>query len=523
MAANWSYENAAHLLKRCGFGGAPEEIQAFFDRHDDVASAVEELLGFSPSSKKPPLRKDDSEVSKRKQQSWWIKTMAKARKPADMCREKLVVFYHNFLVSGASKQRELRFMAYQNRLFRMMGKGNFRELLREFNRDPANLYYLDGILNDFRDAKKGIANVPVVNANENFGRELMELFSLGPFQFAADGLDDPAKPNYTEDDVHQLSRALSGWVRIEGELGVWNQNAWDGGRGDDSKPPDGVPDPVTIFGVTNDNFRIGPDDALNPLPPPQEDDVLRLLLELQDDDGNRQAAMFVARKFWEWYAYPAPAPGLKALLAQFAATLYANDYEIEPMLREMWTHEEFFSIAAKTRSVKSPVEYVIQVFKALRVKTNGKYVGDPKERGNIELGVHLAQMGMDLFEPPNVAGWPGGLRWITSSTLLERLEFVKNLTASDKVSRIRGNSLKQLQFTGIRPAEDVVDEVIAQLSLDVGPLALTSVERDLLIAYATDDGVNPTLDLSSDTTDDFRSKVRGIIGLALQAAEFHVH
>jgi len=519
MAVTWDYENAAHLLKRCGFGGAPDEIQAFLDRHPDVQSAVDELLSFRPSKKKPPLKKDNSFDSKLKQQRWWIKTMAKARKPADMCREKLVLFYHNFLVSGASKQPELRFMAYQNRLFRLMGKGNFRELLREFNRDPANLYYLDGILNDFRDAATGIGGVPIVNANENWGRELLELFSLGPFQFSSDGLDDPAKPNYTEDDVHHLSRALSGWVHIQGEVGVWDFDAWDGGDGDDSKPPDGIPDPVTIFGVSNDNLRIGPDDSLNPVPPPPGDDVLRLILDRQDDQGNRQSAMFVARKFWEWYAYPAPAPGLKTLLGGFAATLYANDYEIAPMLREMWTSEEFFSVAAKTRTVKSPVEYVIQALKALRARTNGRYVGD----ANIELGEHLAQMGMDLFEPPNVAGWPGGLRWITSSTLLERLEFVKNLASSDGQTRIRGKKLERIQLTGIRAAEDVVDEVIEQLGLGVGPLALTVTERDALLAYATDDGANPTLDLSSDATNDFLTKVRGIIGLALQAAESHVH
>lgn len=519
MAVTWDYENAAHLLKRCGFGGAPDDIQAFLERHSDVESAVDELLSFKPSAKKPPPKKDNTFESKLKQQSWWIKTMAKARKPADMCREKLVLFYHNFLVSGASKQPELRFMAYQNRLFRLMAKGNFRELLREFNRDPANLYYLDGILNDFRDAADGIGGVPIVNANENMGRELLELFSLGPFQFAADGLDDPAKPNYTEDDVHQLSRALSGWVHIEDELGVWNPNAWDGGDGDDSKPPDGIADPVEIFGVTNDNFRIGPDDPLIPVAPPPADDVLRLILDRQDDQGNRQAAIFVARKFWEWYAYPAPATGLKTLLAGFAATLYSNDYELQPMLRAMWTSDEFFSLEAKSRTVKSPVEYVIYALKTLRAKTNGRYVGD----ANVELGEHLAQMGMDLFEPPNVAGWPGGLRWITSSTLLERVEFVKNLTSSDGQTRIRGTSLERVQLTGVRAAEDVVDEVIAQLGLDIGPMALTLVERDVLIAYATDDGATPTLDLSSDITDDFLTKVRGIIGLALQAAESHVH
>jgi hypothetical protein len=186
----------------------------------------------------------------------------------------------------------------------------------------------------------------------------------------------------------------------------------------------------------------------------------------------------------------------------------------------MWTSDEFFSAEAKSRTVKSPVEYVLQALKALRVKSNGKYIGD----GDVELGEHLSRMGMDLYEPPNVAGWPGGTRWITSSTLLERVEFVKDLAAADKGSgRIRGKFLERIQLIGSRPATEVVDEVIAQLGLDIGVLGLTSVERDALIAYATDDGANTTLDLSSDQTDDFRLKVRGIIGLALQAAESHVH
>jgi uncharacterized protein (DUF1800 family) len=514
MAVTWDYENAAHLLKRVGFGGAPDDIQDFLDRHGDVSAAVAELLGHSPSDKKPPPKKDQSFESKLKMQRWWVKTMLKARNPGDQCREKLVLFWHNFLASGASKQPELRFMSYQNRLFRIYAKGNFRDLLREFNRDPANLYYLDGILNNFYDAPEVAPGVYQVNANENFGREVLELFALGPFQFAADGLDDPSKPNYTEEDVHQLSRALSGWIDIDGEIGVWDPGAWDGGRGDDTKPPDGIADPVVIFGVSNDNFRIDEGVAGT------SDDVLELILDRLDDDGNRQAAMFVARKFWEYYAYPAPAAGLKALLEGFAATLYANNYEIEPMLQQMWTSDEFFSASAKSRSVKSPVEYVIQALKALRVKSNGKYIGD----GDVELGEHLSRMGMELFEPPNVAGWPGGSRWITSSTLLQRVEFVKDLADADRGSgRIRGKFLERVQLTGLRQADEVVDEVIAQLGLDVGVLGLTSVERDALIAYATDDGATTTLDLTSDQTDDFRLKVRGIIGLALQAAESHVH
>src|SRR5262249_9529461 len=163
--------------------------------------------------------------------------------------------------------------------------------------DPANLYYLDGITNFASD--DGVH----VNANENWGREVLELFTLGVFQLAADGTADPMKPNYTEDDVHQLARASTGWTSIARNAAVWNQDDWDGGRYDDNG--DDVPDDVHIFGVTNNNFRF--DDAVAGT----GDDVLGLIFSRQDDAGNNQVGMFVSRKLWTWYAYPPPAPGLK--------------------------------------------------------------------------------------------------------------------------------------------------------------------------------------------------------------------
>lgn len=505
--AVWNFENAAHLLQRAAFGGTPEEIQAFFASHTSVAQAVESLINFPASGKKPPKGGKDFYQAKLKQQRWWVKTILRTRSPQDALREKLVLFWHNHLVSGFSKQPQTGYTAAQNGLLRRYAAGNFRDLVRQFNRDPANLYYLDGILNHATD--DGVH----VNVNENFGREILELFTLGIKQFADDGSDDPAKPNYTEQDVHQLARALSGWVDIHKDLGQWQQWAWDGGQYDDNG--DDLPDPVTIFGVTNNNFRI--DDAVAGT----ADDVLQLIFSRVDDGGNNQAAMFLARKLWTWFAYPAPAPGLKTLLAGLASTFASSDFELVPLLRAIFNSDEFYSERARTRSIKNPVDYVVGAIRAFGLKSNGKTVG-----ASDELVSMLAEMGMDLFEPPNVAGWPGGKRWITTGTLVNRLDFARYLAESD----FGATRIKLSDITGMPIGDStadpqvVVGAILTQLGLDgsQGGVALTTIQRNALVDFVTDGGALASLDLSNESTDDALYLVRGAIALALQSAEFQI-
>jgi uncharacterized protein (DUF1800 family) len=502
---DWTLENAAHLLRRAAFGGPPAEIAAFHARHPSVASAVDELLSFPESRRKPPGPRFVDDYGRLKMQRWWLKEMIRARGPAEACREKLVLFLHDHLASGASKQPTLKYMAVQNQLFRRSARGNFRELVRAFNADPANLYYLDGILNVA--SNDGVH----VNANENFGRELVELFTLGVFQLADDGTPDPTRPTYTEDDVHHLARACTGWTSIRRTHGVWNDDDWDGGRYDDDG--DDQPDPMVIFGQTSNGFRIDEDVAGS------ADDVLQLVFSRTDALGNNQVGMFLASKLWTWFAYAPPAPGLRALLAGFAATFAANDFELTPLLRAMWTHDAFYDARARRRTVKNPCDYVVQAMRALGVtRSDGRWVGNASR----ELGEQVALMGMNLFEPPNVAGWPGGLAWITSGTLLARLEFAKDLAGSD----FGRNRFGLASISGLPlgdPAADaavVVDAVLAQLGLDTGPLALTAGQRATLVAYAASDG--PTLDLSHEWTDDATQKVRGLVSLALQTAEYQL-
>lgn len=507
MAVTWNYENAGHLLRRAGFGGTPDDIQDFLDKHASVEEAADTLLSFKPSSKKPPRSGRDFNDAKRKQQRWWLKTMLKSKRPADATREKLVLFWHNHLACGHSKQPEVSFMSLQNAMFRRVGGTNFKTLMREFTRDPANLYYLDGIINYASDDDIH------VNANENYGREFLELFTTGIFEFQADGSDDPSKPVYTEDDVHQLARAFTGWVEIHSGVGVWQQWAWDGGQYDDDG--DDLPDDITIFGVTNNNFRIDEEVAGT------ADDIIELVFSQLDDEGNNQVAMYLARKFWTWYAYQAPAPGLKALLAGLASDFASSDFDIKTLMYSVFTHDEFYSDVAKSRSIKNPVDFVAQAMKALGVRSAAKEVGDSDE-----LGEMLDAMGMDLFEPPNVAGWPGGTRWITTGTLLERISFARHLTEATRGStRIKFKKAREIPIgdPAVAPA-DMVDAVLRQLSLDSGSTSfgINATQRQSLIDFASDFGSIATLDLSSERNEDVEIRVRGTVALAIQAAENQV-
>ncbi len=520
--AVWNYENAAHLLRRAAFGGTPDQIQAFLDQHDSVAEAVDHLLGFGVSRKRPPGGSYNY-TAELKQKKWWIKTFMKAAKnPPDALREKMTLFWHNHLCSGLEKVREFAYqeggvtlMSIQNALFRSYANGNFRNLIRDFNRDGANLYYLDGKYNVASEDNFH------VTANENFGREVLELFTVGINELAADGTDDPSRPCYTEDDVHQLARAMTGWVgEVVKGVGTWESWAWDNGRFDDGGGTAHPGDPIVVFGVENNNFRMNHEVIGT------GDDVLQLILDRLDNDGNHQAAMYLCRKLWRWFAYPAPAPGLKALLETFADILVTNEYEVKPVLTAMFNHDEFYSERAKTRTIKNPVDLLVGSVRALGMKSNGK----PFDNGSTELYDLLENMGMELFEPPNVAGWPGGKRWISTGTLVGRLDLTRRIVESDE-----GGSQPDLEsFLPIGNAaadpEDVVDAILVQLGLDdtgggvgsQGGVAFTATQRQAIVDFITNNGAKTSLNLTSVDESDVRLYVRGAIALVLHSPEYQI-
>jgi uncharacterized protein (DUF1800 family) len=434
----WDYAAAAHLLRRAGFGATRKEIERAVRRGQ--ARTVEGLLHFRPSRARP--KGGDTY----KGQRWWLQRMVVTKAPL---QEKLVLFWHGHFATSISKVDDGERMHEQNRLFRFLGAGRFRDLLVAVSKDPAMIIWLDGLYNT-KDSP-----------NENYGREVMELFTLGLEDEAGDA-------NYTQADVRDAARAFTG------------------------------------FGIGKDGFVFYPED---------HDDgvktVLGLTGNLTGDEvsahlaSRPQCARFLARKLWTFFAYPDPEP---AVIDAMAAAYTANDTQIVPVLRTMFLRDEFYAPRAKSDRVSPPAEFVVATLRAAGAKTNGEPLAD-----------YVVTMGQDLFNPPNVAGWPGGLTWLTSVRQLARFDFAWRLVRSRLRARDLYAPTKALVAGLPKDATppDVVDHVLETL----GPIEASAATRATLAAYLLqgDDGDPLPFDLRDHDYVD--KKVRGLAGLALMLPE----
>lgn len=264
-------------------------------------------------------------------------------------REKLTLFWHGHFATSQTKVRYVHLMLGQNETFRRLGAGPFRDLCLSMVRDPAMLVWLDGRLSK--------AKAP----NENFAREIMELFTLG-------------EGHYTENDIREAARCFTGWtVNRENGDPMFVARHHDDGR-------------KKLFGRTG-NF--GAEEAVD-------------LICAQP-----RCAEFLATKIWEFYAFPRPEPDL---VKSLAAHYRANDLRTGELLRMIFTHPEFYSPRSRSRQIKSPVQWMVQA-----ARETGRQLLPP--------GVALplaAELGQDLFRPPSVKGWDGGTAWINSATLIRR-------------------------------------------------------------------------------------------------------
>ncbi|HEY1867277.1 MAG TPA: DUF1800 domain-containing protein [Candidatus Cybelea sp.] len=352
---------AAHLLRRAGFGGTPDAIRHYAALRSD--SAVASLLAvpaansISPPEQaqvEGPLGKGETRESLIGLQLWWLNRMLNSPAPL---QEKMTLYFHGHFTSRAT-QRFPRITYNQNALFRRYALGNLRELTREVSKDAAMLIYLDGVNN--------VASHP----NENYARELMELFTLGV-------------DNYTEQDVRESARAWTGWRVARRTDSV----SFDEARHDDGSK--------TFLGRTG-NFN--------------GDDIVNIIFD------QPQCARFFAASLLNWFVYNDPEP---ELIDAVAALLRANRYELAPVLAVVLSSNLFYSARSYRALVKSPVEFVVGTYKALGLPAVG------------EMAVPaLQQMGQRLYFPPSVAGWPGGKNWLTSGTMIERQNFLTRLLGS---------------------------------------------------------------------------------------------
>jgi uncharacterized protein (DUF1800 family) len=356
----WSARWAGHLLRRAAFGGTLTEVRQVVK--DGPHVAVDRLLVGDPAAKDynsllvdtgASIAKGEDEAALR---GWWLYAMLNSGHPL---REKMTLFCHNHFATSIAKVRSTTAMYAQNQTFRRHALGHFRPLLADVSRDPAMLVWLDSNRN-----VKG-------QANENYAREVMELFTLGT-------------GHYTETDIREGARAFTGW-HTDGDTFTFAARFHDGG---DKK----------FLGQN------GPWDG---------PDIQRIIL------SQPAAAVFLVRKLYEYLVAEAPAPP-DSLLEPLAERFRQSDYDIADLVGTILRSRHFYSEYAYRRRVKSPVEYVLGVVRAVKPTAPPRDLVGP-----------LEAMGQPLFAPPNVRGWPGGKTWLNSATILARQNFAQVMTGSE--------------------------------------------------------------------------------------------
>ncbi len=368
-------EGARHLLDRAGFGATESEVREFAPL--ERAEAVDRLLAgaLRESSVAPPafvhepfvpyyrLREMAAEERMAAQRvllreafelrAWWLREMLATPSPLT---ERMTLFWHNHFATGQQKVRSNGLMYRQNALLRREALGNFSTLLHAMERDPAMLVWLDNA-GSRRQAP-----------NENFAREVMELFTVGEGRF-------------TENDVKEAARAFTGWSldRDSGEFML--RRAWHD-RGT-----------KTVLGVS------GAMDG---------DGVLDILL------ARPETGEFIAAKLWREFVSPQPQ---LSEVRRWGALFRESRYEVKPLLRAIFTSEAFWAEENRASLIKSPVDLVVGTLRTYEMP-----VTDLRPAA-----FACAALGQNLFAPPNVKGWPGGEAWITSSTLLARKQWLERV------------------------------------------------------------------------------------------------
>ncbi len=343
-----SFADVDHLLRRAGFGGHTSEISALMPL--DWPDAVDQVLDVSQAS--PP--NEGAPVLDGSRGGWpeyidlaqfWMNRAASSQTPI---QERMALFWHGHLCSALAKVRKASLMYEQNLLFVNAGLGRFEDLLQQVSIQPAMLLYLDNNSN--------VAGSP----NENFARELMELFTLGV-------------GNYSEEDVRESARAWTGHgLRENGESYLFRPEEHDDGL-------------KTFMGVTQ-NWD-GPD----------------IISHILSGPKRPQVARFLSRKIWEFFAYADPDPGL----VEDLAVLYsASDLDMTALLRAVFLRPEFRSPRCRQGLVRSPIDFIVALMRRTGVDSS---VTHPEW--------NLEPMGQRVFDPPSVAGWDQNKGWVTPSNV----------------------------------------------------------------------------------------------------------
>jgi uncharacterized protein (DUF1800 family) len=474
--ANLSFDEAAHLLRRGGFGGTPDEIDDLVAREREGAvdfllnytqidnSAMNNLLNQSFDFLIPPTAQ--KEIANNEIRRWWFTRLAYTKRPFE---EKMTLFWHNHFATSSSKVQD--FLMYnQNLTLRQHALDRFDDLLMAVAKDPAMLVWLDGVTN--------VLGSP----NENFGRELQELFTMGINDVVT------GEPNYTEQDVKEIARAFTGWDFQRRAPYAFQLKA---GQHDNTVK--------TVYGQTL-NFS--------------GEDIIAIV------SARPATARYLTWKLFNFFVYPLTTSSAdKATIDKFANIYLSKNHSIKELVRAIFTSNEFFSDRARFALVKSPVELIVSSIRMLGAKYDPGTNANGERRVSTLPQVSSRDQGMDLFGPPDVAGWGYNLEWINTAAMLERFNFANTLVTTRNTANpgvyVTTDQLKALTKS---KAKKTVKKLLSVL----GPLDVDGSTRKKLEAYLqTGDNGQEIKFTNDDATID--KKVRGLVHQIMCLPEFQLN
>ena len=461
----------AHLMRRAGFDASREDLERY--AANGYEATVEELLNPRDPGNLPDdviMRFHVDQAERRQLASsgaYWMYRMITSRCQLE---EKIALFWHGLFATGYAKLNQAVALTSQIDMFRRQGMGSFRDLLVELSKDPAMIIWLDNNQNH-----KGAIN-------ENFGRELLELFALGI-------------GNYTEQDIKECARAFTGWTLGNAEYMAVRASK----------------DSIWPYGRISWHFEYRRED--------HDDGEKTFLGETGRFDGEdvidiiaRQpaAARFICKRLFQFFAADEVDDEGARVIKAMEKSYFDSGYEVRSVLRTLFNSDYFKSERSRFARVKGPVEYVIGAIRragSYRVPTYGAD----------EVAGQASFMGQGLLNPPTVEGWHEGTEWIDSGALVERVNFVaKELGDVSKpgIQALIGRLAEQ--NGGAMSPETVVDRCLDL----IGPMQVSDDTRSALIEHVAMEG---DLDLRGHRPgDESERRVGKVLGLIASSREFQL-
>ena len=431
----------AHLMRRAGFGAGREELEEQVAR--GYENVVEGLLHPSADSREnlpdDLIRRYHVDQSELRQLdgagAYWMYQMITTNHPLE---EKLALFWHGLFATGYAKLNQARALLNQVDMFKRTGFGSFRDILIELSKDPAMIIWLDN--NDNHDGA----------INENYGRELLELFSMGI-------------GNYTEDDIKEASRAFTGWTLKNAEymsMRAMKDSIWPYGR------------IAWHFEYREDDHDTGDKEFLGERGDFGGDEIVDIICR-QD-----ATARFICTRLFQFFGADEIDEIGEAAIEQMMASYFESDYEIRSVLRTLFNSEFFKGEAARYARVKAPVETVVGA-----VRMAGSY--RQPTLGVNQLASQAFYMGQGLLQPPTVEGWHEGVEWIDSGSLVERVNFAAKELGNPSNPGVRALVDRLARDGGTaQSAADVVDGCLDLM----GPLQVEDSTREAIVEFASQFG-----------------------------------